>query len=84
MLDTIHQEINTLPSEALELLLNFIYILKKCYANPKISQPQSSNNLPLNHRRQKGSAKGKLIIHAEDDDHLRAYLRIHGGEIFEH
>jgi Protein of unknown function (DUF2281) len=70
MLETIHQEINTLPLDAQELLLDFIHILKKCYASPKTSQPLFPNNLPLAHHHQKGSAKGKLIIHNEDDDHL--------------
>jgi hypothetical protein len=70
MLETIHQEINTLPIEAQELLLDFIHILKKRYVSPKVSQPLFSNNLPLAHHRQKGSAKGKLIIHHEDDEHL--------------
>jgi Protein of unknown function (DUF2281) len=71
MLDTIHQEIETLPTEAQELLLDFIHILKKRYSTR--SQPLILNNLPLNHRRQKGSAKGKLIIHTEDDDHLKDF-----------
>jgi hypothetical protein len=71
MLETIYQEIDTLPTEAQELLLDFIHILKKRYDIR--SQPLILNNLPLNHRRQKGSAKGKLIINSEDDEHLKDF-----------
>lgn len=72
MLETIYQEIDTLPTEAQELLLDFIHILKKRYAS--LSQPLFLNNLPSKtHRRQKGSAKGKLIIHTEDDEHLEYF-----------
>jgi hypothetical protein len=65
MLETIHQEIDNLPIEAQELLLDFVHILKKRYIS--LSHPSKT------HRRQKGSAKGKLIIHAEDDEHLKDF-----------
>jgi Protein of unknown function (DUF2281) len=71
MLETIHQEIDTLPSEAQELVLDFIQILKKRYAD--LSHPLFLSKVPLNHCRQKGSAKGKLIIHTEDDEHLNDF-----------
>jgi len=52
--------------------LDFIHILKKRYASLKTSQP-SLNNPSKTHPRQKGSAKGKLIIHTEDDEHLKDF-----------
>jgi hypothetical protein len=45
MLETIHQKIDILPTEAQELLLDFIHILKKRYVSR--SQPLILNNLPL-------------------------------------
>jgi hypothetical protein len=64
MLQTIHQEIDRLPPEAQAFLLDFIQILKKRYSlTPKQTlQPRC-----------KGSAKGKLIIHSEDDEHLENF-----------
>lgn len=74
MLETIHQEIDNLPAEAQELLLDFIGILKKRYTSAKTSQPLISNNLPpTTHRRHKGTAKGKLIIHTDDKEHLKDF-----------
>jgi hypothetical protein len=74
MLETIHQEIDNLPTEAQELLLDFIGILKKRYASLKILQPLFLNDIPsATHQRQKGSAKGKLIIHTEDDEDLKDF-----------
>lgn len=37
MLENIQEEIDTLPTEAQELLLDFIHILKKRYVSLKIS-----------------------------------------------
>jgi hypothetical protein len=74
MLETIHQEIDNLPTEAQELLLDFIDILKKRYTSAKTSQQPISNNLPpATHRRHKGTAKGKLIIHTDDKEHLKDF-----------
>jgi|GEM_PF-1101585 len=74
MLETIHQEIDNLPTEAQEQLLDFIDILKKRYTSTKISLPLISNNLPpATHRRIKGTAKGKLIIHTDDKEHLKDF-----------
>ena len=74
MLENIHEEIDTLPTEAQELLLDFIHILKKRYVSLKISQPIFLNDIPsVTHQRQKGRAKGKLIIHTEDDEHLKDF-----------
>ena len=41
MLETIHNEIETLSPEAQELLLDFIHILKKRYATKEKPQPKS-------------------------------------------
>jgi len=74
MLENIQKEIDTLPTEAQELLLDFIHILKKRYASLKISQPLFLSDIQsATHLRQKGSAKGKFIIHTEDDEHLKDF-----------
>ncbi len=43
MLQTIHQEIDNLPNEAQELLVEFIHILKKRYPSSVITDKSISN-----------------------------------------
>lgn len=44
MLENIQKEIDTLPTEAQELLLDFIGILKKRYPNPQITVNPVNNS----------------------------------------
>ncbi len=59
------QEIKTLTPEDQSSLLKYIINLKQKY-----HLPTQINTRPT---RQKGSAKGQLIIHTEDNEHLEAF-----------
>lgn len=74
MLEQLRQEIETLPPEAQTLLFQFIQVLKNNDAL-NFNTTNLPKNKPITHLmpRKKGSAKGKLIIHHEDDEHLEFF-----------
>jgi len=68
--EQIYAEVQTLPDELAIEVLDFIHFIEWRHA---LRQRNEAALQPTNRRRIPGSAKGKLKVLAEDDEHLQDF-----------
>jgi hypothetical protein len=68
--EKIYAEVQTLPDELASEVLDFVHFLESRHA---IRQQRVADPKPASRPRIPGSAKGKLTVLVEDDEHLRDF-----------